>query len=308
MNIVYQFFGFILFQIYNLVQNYGLAIVLFTVLWKTILLPLNIKQTKSMREMQALQPELQKLQKKYKNNQEKLQQETMKLYKIYKVNPMAGCLPLLLQLPILWGLYGALRDPGQFVFGGDTSALTHQFLWLKDLSVSDPYYIIPILCVVFTFITQKFTMAAQKGTMNEAAEKSNKMMMYIMPIFIGVCALSLPAGIGIYWVVQNIYTFFQQFFMLRRPVKKLDTQEVERRLAEEKRKEIKEKKEQRKQASQMREEAIAAQMGKNPKKKSDSEEEVKKPLTKPASTKKVKRKTITKIPQRDNSLDEPERK
>ena len=101
MNILYQAFGFVLYQIYNLVKDYGFAVILFTIIVKTIILPLNIKQTNSMREMQAVQPELNNLQKKYKNNPEKLNAETMKLYKLYNVNPMAGCLPLLIQLPII---------------------------------------------------------------------------------------------------------------------------------------------------------------------------------------------------------------
>lgn len=303
MSVLYQVFGFVLLQIYNLVQNYGVAIILFTILFKTILLPLNIKQTKSMREMQALQPELQQLQKKYKNNPEKLNQETMKLYKIYKVNPAAGCLPLLLQLPIIYGLFGALRDPGRWVFSGDLTAVEQSFFWIPNLNHPDPYYILPILCIVFTFITQKFTMVAQKGTMTPENEKTQKIMMWVMPIFIGFAAAGMPAGVALYWVVQNIYTFIQQFFMLRRPVERLSAQEVERRVNEEKRKEIKEKKEQRKQVSQMREEAMAAQMGKTQKKK-DTASEQKKPLTKPASSKKVKRKTITKIPERDTSLDQ----
>ena len=104
-----------MYQIFRLVGDYGYAVILFTVIVKTIILPLNIKQTNSMKEMQAITPEVQKLQKKYKNNPEKLNMETMKLYKLYKVNPMSGCLPLLIQLPIIWGLFGALQNPQKYV-------------------------------------------------------------------------------------------------------------------------------------------------------------------------------------------------
>ena len=303
MSILYQAFGFVLFQIYNLVQNYGVAIILFTILAKTCMLPLNIKQTKSMREMQALRPELQKLQKKYKNNPEKLNQETMKLYKLYNVSPMAGCLPLLIQLPIIYALFGALRDPARWVFtSGNADAMNQSFAWIPNLGQPDPYVILPILCIVFTFITQKFTMSAQKGTMDPSAEKSQQMMLYIMPIMIGVFAWQMPAGIALYWVIQNIYTFIQQFIMMRRPLEHVDPREAERRVEEAKRQDIKKKKEERKQQSEARAEAMAAQMGKTVKKKEEPEE--KKPLTRPASNKKVKRKTITKIPQRDESLDQ----
>lgn len=306
MHILYQAFGFVLFQIYNFVQNYGVAVILFTILVKFCILPLNIKQTKSMREMQALQPELQKLQKKYKNNPEKLNQETMKLYKLYNVSPMAGCLPLLIQLPIIYALFGALRDPGKWVFtNGDVSAISQQFLWIPDLGNPDPWYILPILCAVFTFITQKFTMSVQKGTMDPSAEKTQNMMLYIMPIFIGFAAIGMPAGVALYWVVQNVFTFVQQFVMLRKPAKKIDPREAEKRVEEAKREEIKKKKEERKQQSEARAEAMAAQSGKPVKKKEEPTD--KKPLTRPASSKKVKRQTITKIPGQDNSGNEPEK-
>ncbi|MEF9918116.1 MAG: membrane protein insertase YidC [Eubacterium sp.] len=306
MSILYQAFGFVLFQIYNIVQNYGLSVILFTILVKTCILPLNIKQTKSMRETQALQPELQKLQKKYKNNQEKLSAETMKLYKLYNVSPMAGCLPLLIQLPIIYALFGALREPLKWVFtNGDATAVTQQFLWIPSLQNPDPWYILPILCIVFTFITQKFMMSAQQGTMAESAEKSQKMMLYIMPIMIGFAAINMPAGVALYWVVQNIYTFIQQFIMMRKPLEKVDPKEAERRVEEAKREAIKTKKQERKQQNEARAEATAAQSGKAPKKKKQ-EPANKKPLTRPASNKKVqpKKQTITKIPQRDPSVEE----
>ncbi|MEG0377064.1 MAG: YidC/Oxa1 family membrane protein insertase [Eubacterium sp.] len=309
MSILYQAFGFVLFQIYNLVQNYGVAVILFTILVKVCILPLNIKQTKSMKEMQALQPELQKLQKKYKNNPEKLNAETMKLYKLYKVSPMAGCLPLLIQLPIIYALFGALREPLKWVFtNGDATAVSQNFLWIPSLQNPDPWYILPILCVVFTFITQKFMMSAQKGTMAASAEKSQKMMLYIMPVMIGFAAVQMPAGVALYWVVQNIFTFVQQFVMMRKPLDKIDPKEAERRVEEAKREEIKQKKKERKEQSEARAEASAAQSGRQPKKK-NNDNGPKKPMTRPASNKKVqpKKQTITKIPQREATVEETEK-
>lgn len=289
MDFLYQAFGWVLLQIFNLVGNYGIAIILFTILAKLILLPLNLKQTRSMKEMQAIQPELQKLQKKYKNNPEKLNQETMKLYKLYKVSPMAGCLPLLLQLPIIYGLFGALRNPDQWVSAGVGEA---GFLWLPSLSAPDPWYILPILCVLLTFITQKFMMSFQQGG-DPTMQQSQKMMLYIMPLFIGFAAISMPAGVALYWVVQNIFTFIQQFFSMRKPVDLVSPEEAERRLEEAKRQEKKDKKNVRQQQSEMREQAMMAQQGKSPKKESN----VTRPKTKPAS-KKVVRQTVTKIPER----------
>lgn len=297
MNFLYQAFGFVLLQIYNLVQNYGVAVILFTVLVKTIILPLNIKQTNSMKEMQAIQPELANLQKKYKNNPEKLNAETMKLYKLYKVNPMAGCLPLLIQMPIILGLFGALKEPGKWVFtNGDLSALSAKFLWIPNLGNPDPWYILPILCVVLTFATQKFTMKMQSSG-DKTAETSQKMMMYIMPLMIGWFAISMPAGVSLYWVVQNIYTFVQQFLVMRKPVKKISIEEAERKVEESKRQDIKDKKRMIKEQSEMRQDAMNGQMGKKTKKKDKGN----RPKTQPASGKKVtpSHKTITKIPHSD---------
>ena len=298
MDFLYQFFGWVLFVIYGLVKNYGVAIIIFTVLVKTAILPLNIKQTNSMRETQAIQPEVQELQKKYKNNPEKLQAETMKLYKLYKINPMAGCLPLLIQLPILWGLFGALRDPGKWVFtNGDLSALQTYFLWITNLGDKDPWYILPILCVVFTFAMQKYTMSMQTPGGDKSMESTQKMMLYVMPIMIGWMAINMPSGVALYWVVQNIYTFAQQFLVMRKPIDKISKVEAERRVAEADKQRIKEQKEARKQQSELRQDAMNAQMGKAPKNKNKGK--TNKPKTQPASKKNKSRKTITSIPKSD---------
>lgn len=290
MNILYQAFGFVLYQIYNLVKDYGFAVILFTIIVKTIILPLNIKQTNSMREMQAVQPELNNLQKKYKNNPEKLNAETMKLYKLYNVNPMAGCLPLLIQLPIIWGLFGALRSPAKYVFtNGNLSALRAGFYWIPDLGKSDPYFVLPILCVVLTFITQWYMMRFQNDG-NKAAQSSQKVMLYVMPLMIGWFAVRMPAGVALYWVVQNAYTFVQQFLVMRKPVEKVSIEEAERRVEEAKRQEKKEKKSMLKEQSQMRQQQMTGQLGKTAKKKAS------RPKTKPASS---KHKVVTKIPQSD---------
>lgn len=303
MNVLYQAFGFVLYQIYNLVQNYGVAIILFTIIVKTIILPLNIKQTNSMREMQAIQPELENLQKKYKNNPEKLNMETMKLYKLYNVNPLSGCLPLLIQLPIIWGLYGALREPTKYVFThGNTEALKEPFLWLNSLAVPDSHYIIPILVVLLTLLTQWYTMKFQ-NTGDKATQSSQKIMLIIMPLMIGWFSLNLPAGIGVYWVVQSAYSFFQTFIVMRRPVKLVSVQEAERRVEEEKAKEKKEKRDQRKELQNLRQEQMNAQMGKKTKK-----QKANRPKTRPASSKTQKnnkRRIVTKIPTSDERTNKP---
>lgn len=296
MGFLYRLFGMMLYFLYTVVHNYGWAIVLFTIICKLIILPLNIKSTKSMREMQALQPELQRLQKKYKNNPDKLQQETMQLYKIYNVNPMGGCLPLLLQLPIIYALFGALREPAKYVFtNGGAEAASQGFLWIPNLANPDPYYILPILCCVFTYITQKFTMSVQP-TGDASAQSTQKMMLYMMPLMIGFMAMSMPAGVSLYWVVQNIFTFIQQFIMMRKPVKVVSATEAEKKLEAYE----KEKRQQIKEQRQMSSARTQEMMGIPQKTKERRTSSVK--MT-PASSKKV-RKTITKIPQREESSQE----
>ncbi|KAF5072754.1 MULTISPECIES: YidC/Oxa1 family membrane protein insertase [Acetobacterium] len=307
MEFLYQIFGWMLFQIYGIVHNYGLSIIIFTIFMKVLLLPLNIKQTKSMKDMQRLQPELQKLNKKYKNNKEKLNEETLKLYKTFKVNPAGGCLPILLQFPILIGLYQTLLHPETWVFvNGTISEVDMSFLWMDSLSVPDPIYVLPILAALFTFITQKFTMAAQPATNpDDPNAKTQKIMLYAMPIMIGYISISMPAGVALYWVVQNIFTFVQQFIMMRIPEPDYTIEEAERR--------VREAEEERKAELAARRAAANPNAPKSSKK--DQTDGPKKPLTRPASQKKIqssknnqsaeqRKKPSVEIPERDAAQEE----
>lgn len=308
MDFLYQIFGWILFHLYNFIGSYGISIIVFTILMKVLLLPLNIKQTKSMKDMQRLQPELQKLNKKYKNNKEKLNEETLKLYKTFKVNPAGGCLPILLQFPILIGLYQTLLHPETWVFvNGTITNVDMSFLWMESLSNPDPYYILPILAALFTFITQKFTMASSPNTNpDDPNAKTQKIMLYVMPLMIGYISISMPAGVALYWVVQNVFTFVQQFIMMKIPEPDISIEEAERR--------VREAEEERKA------ELAAKRAATNPNaqnaNKKDKTNEPKKPLTRPASNKKVhssksyqppaeqRKKPSVEIPERDEAQEE----
>ncbi len=180
-------------------ENYGLAIVLMTIVIKMILYPLTVKQVRSMKGMQDIQPEMKKLQAKYKNNPQQMQKELGKLYKDAGVNPMAGCLPLFAQMPILMGMFYALRD---LTYVGDPG-----FLWMATLSDPDPYYVLPVLSALTTFIQQKQTTTEMNQQM--------KMMMIFMPLFIGWISISFPAGLVLYWVTMNIMQISQQWWMYR---------------------------------------------------------------------------------------------
>ena len=182
--------------------SYGIAIILMTIVVKMALYPLTEKQIRSMKAMQEIQPALKKIQKDYKNNPQLMQQKMGELYKESGVNPLAGCLPLLVQMPIFMGVYYSLFG---FEYTGDPA-----FLWLSSLSESDPYYILPVLSALTTFITQKQTMAN-----NGQDNQQMKMMMYIMPLFIGWISLSFPSGLVVYWVTMNICQIIQQWYMFR---------------------------------------------------------------------------------------------
>ena len=183
--------------------NYGVAIILMTICVKLCLYPLNARQIKSMKAMQEIQPKLKKIQKDYKNNPQLMQQKMGELYQESGVNPLAGCLPLLVQMPILMGVYYSLYG---LEYSGDPT-----FLWLSSLSDSDPTYILPLLSALTTYLAQRQSMA-----MNGQENQQMKMMMYIMPIFIGYISINFPAGLVLYWVVMNICQMAQQWYMFRK--------------------------------------------------------------------------------------------
>lgn len=181
--------------------SFGVAIIIVTILIRTLILPLMIKQTKSTKAMQILQPELKELQKKYSSKdavtQQKLQQETMALFQKYNVNPLAGCFPLLIQMPILIGFYHAINR---------TEIIKEDvFLWF-DLGNADP--ILAVLAGITTFIQQKMAMAGAAGQ-----NPQMKMMLYMMPIMIMVFAFTFPSALSLYWVVGNLFGIAQTYFI-----------------------------------------------------------------------------------------------
>ena len=197
---------FVLGGLYNVnslfgLVSYGYAIILLTIIVKFLLYPLTVKQVKSMKAMQELSPKLKKLQEKYKDNPQVMQQKVAALYKDAGVNPLAGCLPLLVQMPILMGMYYSLYNLEY------PSADAAQFLWLPSLSEADPLYILPILNVLTTFYQTRQT--------SDMSNPQMKMMMLIMPLFIGFISLNFPSGLVLYWVVMNICQILQQWWIYR---------------------------------------------------------------------------------------------
>ena len=209
MNIISTLLGNILNFIFGLVHNYGLAIILFTIFVKLCLLPLTIKQAKSTKAMQDIQPKLQEIQAKYKDKPEKQQQEIMKIYTEAKINPLAGCLPLLIQMPILIALFSVLKEPVKFGVFADQAQFAHAakgFLWIKDLTTPD--VILAVLSGATTFVMQTIMMPKdqQQGTM--------KIMTYVMSGMMLFWGFSFPAGLTLYWTIGNVFAIAQHYLIM----------------------------------------------------------------------------------------------
>jgi len=184
--------------IYKGIGNYGWAIILLTIIVRIPFIPLLNKSQKSMKKLQELQPQMNAIKEKYKKDPQKMQKETMELYKKHKVNPMGGCLPMLIQIPVFLALYKILLVAielrgAPFV------------LWITDLSIKDPYYVFPILMGVTMVIQQKMT----PTTMDPTQAK----IMMLMPIIFTFMFLSFPAGLVLYWLVNNILAIIQQYYI-----------------------------------------------------------------------------------------------
>ena len=185
----------------HVVQNWGVAIILLTVLVKALLFPLTAKSVRSMNEMRKLQPEIEKLKAKFGNDRDKLNMATMQLYQLHKVNPLGGCLPMLLQLPVWFALYATLQTSVE---------LFHEnFLWMHDLTRHDPYFILPVAMGMSSFLMQRISP-------QPADNAQAKMMLYFMPVFFTVLMLFVPGGLTLYIFVNNVLSIAQQQYMMKR--------------------------------------------------------------------------------------------
>lgn len=193
------------------IPSYGLAIIFFTIAVKLLLFPLTNMQMKSMNAMQELQPKIKSIQDKYKDKPEKAQQEMMKLYKEKGANPFAGCLPLLIQMPIIFALFTSLRtffDPVNHPSFVNLDKA--QFLWVENLGMPDPI-ILPLLTVVATFGQQYMSSMASAGKIDQ----TQRTMLIIMPLFVGWIARTLPAGLTLYWVMFSLVSAVEMIVIRR---------------------------------------------------------------------------------------------
>jgi len=208
--------------------SWGLAIILFTLIVKIVTLPLNLQQARSMKATQELQPRLQELQKKYAKDKEKLAQAQMELYREHGVNPLGGCLPMLIQLPILFGLYQAL-----YRLASTGEIVGQRFLWIPDLAfptreigmkwVWPPspefigwaaaalYVILPVLTVVTQIAMQRMTTSSTAS--QDPQQAAMQQTMLLMPFMFGFITLQVPSGLTLYWVTSNVFSMIQQYFI-----------------------------------------------------------------------------------------------
>jgi len=186
-------------KIYSVIPNYGVVVLIFALLIKIIIFPLSRKQTIAMTKLKDLQPKMKKLQERYKSEPQRLNKEMMKLYKEAGANPLSGCLPLLPQMPLFFALFTVFKTTIEF--RGASFAF-----WITDLSVKDPYYILPVIMVATMFVQQKLTMTDPK----------NKMMIYLMPLFFGWLFMNFPAGLVLYWTGFNILSLLETFFIRKK--------------------------------------------------------------------------------------------
>jgi YidC/Oxa1 family membrane protein insertase len=190
----------------------GVAIIAFTVLSRVILFPLTIAQTRSLQRMQALQPQLSALKTKHAKDRQKLNEETMALYKEAGVSPAAGCLPLLIQMPIMFALFGAISAAAS----NENSNFAKPWLWLDALSKPDVInvlgvelpFILPFLAAVTQFIQQRMMTTPT----DDPAQRQQQQMMQFMPLMMLWIGTSVSSGLGLYWVTQNIVGIVQQYF------------------------------------------------------------------------------------------------
>ncbi|MBM4235066.1 MAG: YidC/Oxa1 family membrane protein insertase [Firmicutes bacterium] len=209
-----QFFGVVISAIYEYIPNFGMAIIIMTVMVKLVTFPLNNKQIQSAKKMQALQPEMKKIQQKYKDDKEKQNQAMSEFMRENNMNPLAGCLPLLVQFPVLIGIFRLLQDAGKYLDMNVINQYLFQSAELIDLlkipltnlsfsaftSQFSYYYIFPLIAGATTYLYSQMSMSS---------DSSQKMMLYMMPVMITVFSFSFPVGLVIYWIMNNVFSIGQ---------------------------------------------------------------------------------------------------
>lgn len=204
------------------ISYYAIAIIITSVIFKMILLPISIKQTASTDKMKEIQPQLQAIQKKYKDDPQTQQTKMQELYKENNYNPASGCLIMLVQFPIIIAFFAVFREPARYAFSdpGMYEAMDKVFLWIPNLENADPFlWGLPLLAALTTFLQSKTMTLGSTNSPDDQAAKTQNMMNYMMPAMIFFAARSFPAGLALYWVISNAFSTVQQLISKRHLIK-----------------------------------------------------------------------------------------
>ncbi|MDR0724244.1 MAG: membrane protein insertase YidC [Endomicrobium sp.] len=212
----FGFFGFlgkiafaVLTFFYGLTNNYGWAIIMITIVIQILVFPLTLKSLKSTAAMKRVQPFIKEIQAKYKDNPQRLQSEMISIYRTQKVNPLGGCLPMLLQLPIFWAFFTMLRNAYEL-------RSASWILWVKDLSAADHFMMIGVFCIHLLPLIMGFGMFLQQKMTAVTSDPTQKKIMYIMPILFTFMFWSFPSGLVIYWITNSAISMIEQYFVLKK--------------------------------------------------------------------------------------------
>ena len=195
---------------------YAMTIIITTILFKLILLPVSFHQSKSTRKMSEIQPKIKEIQTKYKSDPQTQQAKVAAIYKEHNYNPASGCLVLLVQMPIILAFFKVMREPVTFAFKDPAfyEGISKNFFWISNLENSDPFlWGLPLLAAATTYL-QSLTMSTGAAT-DPQGQATQKMMNIFLPVMIFMAARNFPAGLGLYWVIGNIFTIFQQLISNR---------------------------------------------------------------------------------------------
>jgi YidC/Oxa1 family membrane protein insertase len=218
--------GSILRVVYNIVSGigtepthvsyYAIAVIITSIIFKLLLLPININQSKSSKKVNEIQPKLKEIQTKYKNDPQTMQVKMQQLYKDNNYNPASGCLVLLIQFPIILAFFAVFREPAKYAFTepGFYEAMNKSFLWIANLENSDPYlWGMPLLAALTTYLQTKTMPTAQN--VDPQTQATQKTMNYFLPVMIFISARSFAAGLALYWIISNLFTIVQQLITNR---------------------------------------------------------------------------------------------
>ena len=217
--------GILMSAIYSIVNNYGITVIILTIIVRAILIPLYAKQQKYTQKMSELQPKIKEIQTRYANDRDLMNQKLNEVYAEAGSSPLTGCLPMAIQLPIIMGLFTLLRNPLAYMTGDNAVTMAvavHEgFLWISDLSQTDPW-ILPVLAGITTYLS----FSSQQADPSGGAGASVKAMKYFFPVMIFMLGRSFPASLALYWTVGNLVTMVQQKILNKMSEKKKLKNEV----------------------------------------------------------------------------------